>query len=53
MKERNIMFSVSDIREEAYPAAYRRGKELYEQGGVMDFSYEVYSVGAPSTAQTT
>lgn len=45
------MFSMSDIREETYPAAYRRGKELYEQGGVMDFSYEVYSVGDFPRAQ--
>lgn len=36
------MFSVSDIKEEAYPASYRRGKELYETGGVFDFSYEIY-----------
>ena len=36
------MFSVSDIREETYPAAYRRGKDLYEMGAVRDFSYEIY-----------
>ena len=36
------MFSVSDIREEAYPAAYRRGRELYETGGVRDLAYEIY-----------
>lgn len=36
------MFSVSDIKEEAYPATYRRGKELYETGGVWDFSYDIY-----------
>lgn len=36
------MYSVSDIKEEAYPATYRRGKEIYETGGVWDFSYEVY-----------
>lgn len=36
------MFSVSDIRDETYPAAYRRGKELYETGGVSDFSYDIY-----------
>lgn len=36
------MFSVSEIREETYPAAYRRGKDLYELGAVRDFSYEVY-----------
>ncbi len=36
------MFSVSDIREEAYPATYRRGKDLYETGGVCDFSYDIY-----------
>lgn len=43
------MFSVSDIKDEAYPASYRRGKELYETGGVWDFSYEVYDVnGLPA-----
>lgn len=26
------MFSVSDIKEDVYPAVYRRGKELYETG---------------------
>ncbi|MBO5070989.1 MAG: SNF2 helicase associated domain-containing protein, partial [Roseburia sp.] len=36
------MFSVSDIREAAYPATYRRGKELYETGAVRDFFYEIY-----------
>lgn len=36
------MFSVSDIKEETYPAAYRRGKEIYEAGGVWDFSYDIY-----------
>ncbi len=36
------MFSVSDIKEEAYPAVYRRGKELYETGGVRDFFYDIY-----------
>lgn len=36
------MFSVSDIKEEAYPATYRKGKDLYETGGVHDFSYEIY-----------
>ena len=25
-----VMFSVSDIKEDVYPAVYRRGKELYE-----------------------
>ena len=38
------MFSVSDIKETVYPAAYRRGKELYETAGVFDFSYELYLV---------
>lgn len=38
------MFSVSDIKEEAYPAAFRRGKELYERGLVQDFSYDIYTV---------
>ena len=37
------MFSISDIKQEAYPAAYRRGKELYEQGLVQEFSYDVYT----------
>lgn len=36
------MFSISDIREEAYAAAYRRGKDLFETGAVKDFSYELY-----------
>lgn len=36
------MFSVTDIRQEAYPAAYHRGKELYERGLVWDFSYDLY-----------
>ena len=36
------MFSISDIKQEAYPAAYRRGKELYERGLVQEFSYDVY-----------
>lgn len=36
------MFSVSDIKEEAYPATFRRGKELYELGYVRDFSYDIY-----------
>ena len=38
------MFSVSDIKETVYPAAYRRGKELYETEGGLDFSYELYLV---------
>ena len=37
------MFSISDIKQEAYPAAYRRGKELYERGLVQEFSYDVYT----------
>lgn len=36
------MFSLSDIRGEAHPASYRRGKELQETGGVYDFSYDMY-----------
>lgn len=36
------MFSVSDIREEAYPTAFRRGKALYETGAVSDFTYDIY-----------
>lgn len=36
------MFSVADIREAAYGTVYRRGKDIYETGGVADFSYEVY-----------
>ena len=35
------MFSVSDIKEDVYPAVYRRGKELYETGGVLDFAYDI------------
>lgn len=38
------MLSVSDLKENTYPAAYRRGKELYEAGAVTDFSYEMYLV---------
>lgn len=38
------MFSVSDMKEAAYPAAYKRGKNLYETAGVFDFSYELYLV---------
>lgn len=36
------MFSVTDIKETAYGTAYRRGKTLYETGGVTEFSYEMY-----------
>lgn len=36
------MFSAADIRESTYGSAYRRGKEIYETGGVFDFSYELY-----------
>ncbi len=36
------MFSLSDIKENAYSASFRRGKELYEIGAVFDFSYEMY-----------
>ena len=36
------MFSLSDIRGEAHPASYRRGKELQETGGVFDFTYDMY-----------
>lgn len=36
------MFSVSDIREEAFPEAYRNGKMLYETGSVSEFSYDLY-----------
>ena len=38
------MFSVSDIKEDVYPAVYRRGKELYETGGVLDFAYDIQSI---------
>ena len=37
-----VMFSVADIREAAYGTVCRRGKDIYETGGVADFSYEVY-----------
>lgn len=47
------MFSVSDIKQEAYQAAYRKGKELYERGAVSDFSYEVYCVGEFPKAEVT
>ena len=43
-KSKQQMFSVSDIKETAYPASYRRGKELYETAGVSDFSYDMYLV---------
>ena len=36
------MFSLSDIRENVYKTSYSRGKDLYETGGVFDFSYEMY-----------
>ena len=36
------MFALSDIKEDVYPAVYRRGKELYETGGVLDFAYDIY-----------
>lgn len=36
------MFSAADIREATYPGAYRKGKVLYELGGVRDFSYDIY-----------
>ncbi len=36
------MFSAADIREATYPATFRRGKELYDIGGVRDFSYDIY-----------
>lgn len=36
------MFSVSDIKEAAYSTTYRKGKDLYETGGVWDFSYDIY-----------
>lgn len=39
------MFSISDLKEVVYPAVYKRGKELYEAGGVFDFSYEMYLNG--------
>ncbi len=47
------MFSVSDLKESVYPAAYRRGKELYEAGAVQDFSYEMYLVNELPTTDVT
>lgn len=47
------MFSVSDIKEWAFPAVFRRGKELYEAGAVLDFSYEVYLDGEMPVAEIT
>ena len=47
------MFSISDIKQEAYPAAYRRGKELYEQGLVQEFSYDVYTEDGVPKAELT
>jgi hypothetical protein len=37
------MFSVSDIKEEAYPATFRKGKELYEAGAVAELTYDIYA----------
>ncbi len=37
-----MMFSESDIRRETYPSAFRRGRELYNQGAVGDLAYESY-----------
>ena len=47
------MFSVSDIKEETYQAAYRRGKEIYETGGVWDFSYDIYLENEQLTGEIT
>lgn len=38
------MFSLSDIREEAFPATFRKGKDYYERGAVREFSYDMYTV---------
>lgn len=43
IEEHSNHVSISDIKQEAYPAAYRRGKELYERGLVQEFSYDVYT----------
>ncbi len=37
-----MMFSEANIREETYPTAFQRGKELYLRGAVEDLSYENY-----------
>lgn len=47
------MFSISDIKKEAYPATYQRGKELYESGAVSDFSYDVYLESGQAVAEIT
>ncbi len=47
------MFSVSDIKEWAFPAVFRRGKELYEAGAVFDFSYEIYLDNGVPMAEIT
>lgn len=39
------MFTTEDIRTEAYRTTYRRGKELFENGAVSDFSYDIYKEG--------
>jgi hypothetical protein len=36
------MLSISDIKEEAYPATFRKGKELYESGAVKDLTFDIY-----------
>lgn len=36
------MFSISDIKEEAYPATYRKGKDIFETGGVLEMAYDIY-----------
>ena len=47
------MFSLSDIREEAFPATFRKGKDYYEKGAVREFSYEIYTVDDLHVADLT
>ncbi len=47
------MFSISDIRNEVYPAAYRRGLSLYESGAATEFSYDIYIENNSPKAEIT
>ena len=41
-QEERLCFPYRISKEDVYPAVYRRGKELYETGGVLDFAYDIY-----------
>lgn len=47
------MFSLSDIREEAFPATFRKGKEYFEKGAVREFTHEIYTVEQLPVADIT